>query len=277
MASPSYRQAVRRYFRNYVFAPRYRAEEVWSARTSDGVRLAGARLAGPPDAFATVVLVHGFVHSARTPGIHAFARALSRQAEVIVPELRGHGGSAGECTLGREEPRDVEAAVAFAREARPGVPVVTVGVSLGGASALLHAGTYGGVAGVVAISSPAWWGAWDTPATRRLRRYAMTTAGRVVAARLLGTRVAARCEGVPDARDIAAAISPAFGLIVHDPADHYFGEEHPRTLYEWLREPKALWLEEGAGHGTDLLTPPFTARLLAELRRSVVTGGGSVG
>lgn len=275
MASPGYGRAVARYFRNYVFAPRYRAGEALSLVTEDGVRLAGARLAGPPDAFASVVLVHGFVHSCRTPGIFRFAHALARELNVWVPELRGHGRSAGLCTLGRDEPLDVGAAVAAARAARPELPVVTVGISLGGAAVLLHGGTYGGVAGVVAISSPAWWGAWDTPATQRLRRYAMTPMGRAVAARLLHTRVAARCEGVPDARDVAAAISPAFTLVAHDPEDHYFGAEHPNTLYGWLREPKALWLEEGTGHGTDLLTPGFTERLLAELRRRIVTGGAS--
>jgi pimeloyl-ACP methyl ester carboxylesterase len=273
VASQSYGRAVTRYFRSYVFAPRYRPEEALALTTEDGVRLAGARLAGPENAFASVVLVHGFVHSCRTPGIYRFAHALAREVDVWVPELRGHGASGGVSTLGREEPLDVKAAVAAARAARPDLPVVTVGISLGGAAVLLHGGTHRGVAGVVAISSPAWWGAWDTPATQRLRRYAMTRAGRAVAARVLHTRVAAHCEGVPDARDVAAAISPAFTLVVHDPEDHYFGAEHPNTLYGWLQEPKALWFEEGTGHGTDLLTPAFTERLLAELRRRVVTGG----
>jgi hypothetical protein len=73
---------------------------------------------------------------------------------------------------------------------------------------------------------------------------------------------------------VVAAIAPAFSLIVHDPADHYFGGEHAETLYQWAREPKALWLEEGAGHGTDLLTPELATRLLGELRHRLSPPGG---
>ena len=64
--------------------------------------------------------------------------------------------------------------------------------------------------------------------TRRVRWYATTRAGRTVLQRVLRTRIADHCEAVPDARDLAAAIAPAFTLVVADPADHYFSEEHPR-------------------------------------------------
>jgi pimeloyl-ACP methyl ester carboxylesterase len=262
-----YGRALTNYLRKYAFVPAYRPDQALTLVTGDGLRLAGARLEGPPDAFAVVVLVHGLVHSSRTPGIYAFAHLLARSAHVVVPELRGHGRSEGVSTLGREEPLDVAAAVAHAREAWPGLPVFTVGVSLGGAAVLLHAGTYGGVAGVVAVSSPGWWGAWDTPATQRVQRFAMTRGGRMVMQRALRTRIASLCDGVPDARDVVASISPAFTLLVHDPADHYFGREHPDTLFAWAREPKALWWEEGKGHGTDLLTSEFAGRLMEELRR----------
>jgi len=78
-------------------------------------------------------------------------------------------------------------------------------------------------------------------------------------------RIAMTFPPVPDSKDLVAAIAPAFTLIVSDPADHYFGEEHPRALYEWAREPRDLWLLPGTGHGTDLLSPAFAARLLGEL------------
>lgn len=224
-------------------------------------------MAGPRDAFATVVLVHGLVHSSRTPRIHRFAHRLARDVHVLVPELRGHGRSGGASTFGADEPLDVQAAVEAAAAAHPDLPVVTLGVSLGGAAVLLHAGTHGGVAGVVAVSAPAWWSASDTKATRRVRWWVMTRGGRLFVRCALRTRIAPRCEAVPEAKDVVAAISPAHTLVVHDPADHYFGPAHPEAIYAWAQEPKALWWEEGTGHGTDLLSEAFAARLVAELRQ----------
>jgi pimeloyl-ACP methyl ester carboxylesterase len=256
--------AMAGYVRKHAFVPRYRTEHRLPLVTDDGVRLVAARLPGPPDAMATVVLVHGFSQSSRMPRIHAFAHVLAERAHVIVPDLRGHGASSGLSSMGTYEPLDVKAAV---DAAEPGLPVVTIGISLGGAAVLLHAGTYGGVAGVVAISAPAWWGAWDTPATKRIERYAMSPAGRRFLALFLRTRIAQVCEGVPHAEQQVANIAPAFTLVVADPADHYFSEDHPRTIYRWAQEPKELWMLPGTGHGTDLLTPAFTGRLLDELAR----------
>ena len=252
------------YVRKHAFVPRYRDEQRIAVFTDDGVRLCAFHLQGPGVAPGTVVLVHGFSQSSRMPRIHAFAHQLAERMHVIVPDLRGHGLSGGLSSMGTYEPLDVKAVV---EAADPSLPVVTVGISLGGAAVLLHGGTYGGVAGVVAISAPAWWGAWDTPATKRIQSYAMTPAGRRFLAIVMRTRIAQVCEGVPHAEAQAGAISPAFTLVVADPADHYFNEEHPRTIHRWANEPKDLWLLPGTGHGTDLLGPVFTARLLAELER----------
>lgn len=252
------------YARKHAFVPRYLDEARLSLVTDDGVQLTAWRLQGPPDAFATVVLVHGFSQSARMPRIHAFAHRLAERVHVIVPDLRGHGASGGRSSMGTYEPLDVKAAV---EAADPSVPVATVGISLGGAAVLLHGGTHGGVGAVVAISAPAWWGAWDTPATKRIQRYTMTPAGRRFLAVFMRTRIAEICEGVPHAEAQAAAISPAYTLVIADPADHYFAEEHPQTIFRWAREPKDLWLLPGTGHGTDLLSPALADRLLDELER----------
>lgn len=269
MARQSPRQAVERYLRQYVVAPRYRREQQLALTTSDGVRLHAWRIDGPADAVCTVVLVHGFANWSRTPAVHAFAHLLARRAHVVVPDLRGHGRSGGACSMGRLEPLDVEAAVNAAPE---GLPVVTVGMSLGGAAVALHAGAIGGVAGTVAISAPGTWDWVDRAGSARVRRWVSGRAGRVLLATLLRTRIGP-CDGLPDTTGTNGPSGPGFWVIVHDPDDSYFGPEHAQLLYEWAAEPKELWWYPGGGHATDLLSPAFADRLLAELERRLSPAG----
>jgi hypothetical protein len=155
--------------------------------------------------------------------------------------------------------------VAAAVEAAdPGLPVVSVGTSLGGVAVLRHAGLIGGVAGVVALSAPAWKDLHGREGARRMHRFVASRAGRQAAARLLRTRVGP-LPPLTHMRESVAHIAPAFTVIVHDPDDIYFGEEHARSLYEWASDPKELWLLSDAGHGSDLLTPELAQRLLAEV------------
>ena len=261
-------QAVARYYRMYVAPPRYREEQRLTLTTADGVRLNAWRVEGPPDAVCTVVLVHGFVNSSRSPGIHRFARLLATRAHVVVPDMRGHGRSGGRCSMGRHEPLDVDAAVAAAQ---PGLPVVTVGTSLGGAAVLMHAGTYGGVAGAVGISAPAH-GELDRLGTHRVRRWVSGRGGRLFLATALRTRVGPDCIYLPDAAGLVAQIAPAFTIVVHDPDDWYFGPQHAQSIYDWAREPRALWWYPGGGHGGDLLTPALATRLLGEFEARLSRG-----
>ncbi len=258
--------------RGRLAAPRYRPEQRLALTAADGVRLSAWRLEGPPEAACTVVLVHGFSNWSRTPAIHAFAHLLARRVHVVVPDMRGHGRSEGMCSLGKNEPLDVAAAVAAAPR---GLPVVTVGVSLGGAAVLLHAGTIGAgtVAGTVAVSAPSSRDAADRPGSHRVERWVRGRAGRVLLAGVLRTRVGLDCDGLPDSPSAMAGIAPAFTIVVHDPADHYFDGEHAQALYRWANEPKDLWLVPGAGHGTDLLTAAFADRLTDALEARLGPGG----
>ena len=231
--------------------------------TADGVPISAARLRGPADAAAVVVLVHGFLNSSRSPVVHNFARLLAAGGvHVVAPDLRGHGRSGGRVTLGALEPLDVAAAVDFAHASWPELPVVTVGASLGGIAVLRHAGLIGGVAGAVSISAPAYYDPATRNGARRLTRFIESRAGRQVAARLLRTRVGV-LPPVDDMASAVAAIAPAFTVIVHDPDEEYFGEEHARAIYDAARDPKELWLLPGGGHGGDLLTADLAARVLA--------------
>ncbi len=263
MAQSGVRAALTTWARNYVVAPRYLAEQRLRLRTDDGVVLAAARITGADHPIGTIVLIHGFTNWSRTPRVHRFALDLARRTDVIVPDLRGHGRSGGRCSLGRDERRDVAAAVAAAR---PDLPVVTVGVSMGGVATLLHAGHDGGVAGTVAISAPAEWRGLTTHGASRVRRYAGTRSGRLALAALCRTRV---LPGMPATLEGSAAtiraIAPAFTLLVHDRDDRYFPVEHAETLYRWAGSPKEIWWTEGAGHGVDLLTTELADRLVAFL------------
>ena len=254
---------VATYLRKYVFAPRYHRHHRIALTTDDGVRLAAAHLAGPNDAFATVVLAHGFLNWSRTPAVHAFAHELADHVHVIVPDLRGHGRSEGASTFGLHEARDVAAAVAVAD---PRLPVVTVGTSLGGAAVLLHAATYGGVAGTVAVSAPAWWGSYDRAGAQRMSRYVNSRARRALLATLLRTRVGRTAERAPDPGLVVGDIAPAFTVVVHDPGDVFFGPEHAERLHESARDPKDLWWYPGLGHGTDLLTDELARRVLETVK-----------
>ena len=265
MAGYTRLQAVSAWVRSYPLAPRFRNAERIALTSSDGVSLSGWWLPGPPEATAAIVLAHGVMHHARNPKVVAFAERLGEEAAVLVLDLRGHGRSGGRSTLGMEEPLDVGAGVREAAR-RSGLPVVSIGISLGGASVLLQAGREGGVAGVIAISAPAFTD-WSRPGAARLHRVASSPAGRVVSAALLRTRIAAAFGEVVGAAEAVAAIGPAWIVLVHDPYDHYFGPQHPTAVNEWATGPVETWWEAGAGHGTDLLDAGLAARILDRIAR----------
>ena len=79
---------------------------------------------------------------------------------------------------------------------------------------------------------------------------------------LLRTRVDRGCNGGPGPVEVVGQIAPAHTVVVHDPDDWYFGPEHAQAIYDAAGEPKDLWWEEEAGHGSDLLTPAFAERVL---------------
>jgi pimeloyl-ACP methyl ester carboxylesterase len=263
MANTTSRSRVLKdWIRKYPLAPRYRRAELLWVVGGQGVRLRVARVVGPASARCTVVLLHGFLNSSRTPRVYAFARLLANHADVLVPDLRGHGRSGGRCTLARPDPDDIAAVVGLAR---PDAPVITVGASLGAATALMHAAERGGVDAVVSVSATGWWGEADRAGALRLRRFVVAPGGRWAAAALLRTRVAPWEPGLLAPIDVVDRIAPATTVLVHDPDDEFFGAEHAEALHARARSPKELWWVPGAGHGVDLLTEELAARVLGDV------------
>jgi len=276
-------RTVSTWFRKQFVRPSYGATNAHlSLKAADGTPLHAVRLEGPPDAVASVVLVHGITNSARTPSVHAFAHEVQSWAHVVVVDLRGHGASGGVCSFGLYEPLDVAAAAHAARLHAPDVPVVLIGTSLGGSAALLAAADQelirgAGVAGVVAISAPI--GIRDDgPKAEKLVKLCRTRSGRIVLRAGFRTRIGTEWLDWVDVSAGMARLAPAFSLIIHDPQERYFGPEHAEALAAAALEPTELWWMPGAGHGGALLTPALAARIGEHVRmRLTATSPGKDG
>ncbi len=265
-----------RWARKQVIRPSYPLTHHLRLVSADGTTLHAVRLPGPAAAVASVVVVHGITNSSRTPPVHAFAHRLASWAHVVVPDLRGHGASAGLCTLGTAEPLDVAAAALAASAADPTVPVVLVGTSLGGIACLLAAANptvrgEAGIAGVFAVSSPAF-RERSRLATTRLLGWCSTAGGRLFLRTVLRTRVDVAWQPLDDRVHLGiSGIAPAFTIVAHDPADRFFGRDHAEALHAAAAEPKDLWWLPGSGHGVDLLTPAFAERVRSEVTARVAS------
>jgi alpha-beta hydrolase superfamily lysophospholipase len=235
----------------------YRASAAVEAVTEDGVRLAGARVgrAGP-----TAVFLHGLLGWHRKGRIVRFVETLAQRLVVYAFDLRGHGASGGASTYGALEVLDVEAGVRSARADRPGQPIVTVGVSMGGVAVLRHAALRGGVDAVVAVSSPARWDGHPSRAVARLRWMGSTGPGRRLA-RGLGVRLGVLDRWPESPEDVVGRIAPTPLILVHGRDDHFFEEEEAWRLYRRAGEPKRLMLATRFGHAEDGLTPALADRL----------------
>jgi alpha-beta hydrolase superfamily lysophospholipase len=207
-----------------------------------------------------MVFLHGLLGWHRKERIVRFVETLSRRFVVYAFDLRGHGASGGASTYGALEVLDVEAAVARARADRSGVPVVTMGLSLGGVAVIRHAALRDGVDAVIAVSAPARWDGHPSRAVARLRWMGSTAAGRRVA-RSMGVRLAVLDRWPDSPEEVVGRIAPTPLILVHGRDDHFFDEEEAWRLYRRAGEPKRLMLATRFGHAEDGLTASFADRM----------------
>lgn len=105
-------------------------------KSESGATICGWFIQGR-DKAGVVLLMHG-IRSSRLDLIQR-ARFLSRAGyTVLLLDFQAHGESTGEhITLGFLESRDARAAISFLKEAAPNEKVGVIGISMGGAAALL--------------------------------------------------------------------------------------------------------------------------------------------
>jgi pimeloyl-ACP methyl ester carboxylesterase len=228
--------------------------------TEDAVPIDAAHLPGPGD--LAIVVAHGFTLSWQRPNVWRIANRLNKLAGVVVFDFRGHGRSGGLSTLGDREIKDLDVAVAWARQLGYR-RIAAVGFSMGASVVLRYAGLIGGIDAVVSVSGP---GRWYYRGTERMRRVHMAVEhrlGRMVTRRWLKTRVSPngwKPVPVPPA-EAAAKISPTPLLIVHGDEDLYFPPEHARQLYMAASEPKELWIIPGMGHAESATTDELAGKI----------------
>lgn len=219
----------------------------------------------PPNSQASVLLLHG---------INADRRALLSRARflrdagyaVLMIDLQAHGESPGErITFGHLESANVSAAVNWLRTRRPAGKIAVIGLSLGGAAAVLAEPPL--PVDVLVLE-----GVFSTlaDATANRARIKVGAIG-VPFVPLLMWQVELRLGFDPDVRSPANLIARAKAavLVIAGDQDRRTTLENSRALFRNAPEPKSFWVIEGARHQDfhRFATTEYELRVLAFLNQ----------
>jgi alpha-beta hydrolase superfamily lysophospholipase len=191
-----------------------------------------------------VVLMHG-IRDSRLANV-VRAEFLHRAGySVLLFDFQAHGESPGRhITFGYLEARDAAAAVAYARSRRPGEPVSAIGISQGGAAALLGREPLP----VRALVLEAVYPRIEHAVTNRLEvrvgplAHALAPMLWVQMKLRLGIGVE---DLAPQAR-IRDVVAPVF--VIGGAEDRYTPVADTQALFDAAPEPKSLWIIPGAAH-----------------------------
>jgi pimeloyl-ACP methyl ester carboxylesterase len=190
-----------------------------------------------------VVLIHG-IRSSRLSMLER-ARLLHTEGySILMIDLQAHGESPGNhITIGHLERHDVRAAVEFARNAHPNEPIGVLGISLGGASAILASPL-----GVSALVLESVYPHIDAAVHNRVA--AKLGVFSVVPAELLLVQLEPRL-GISTSQlrpidNINNVKSPVF--LISGTEDQYTTVDETQAMFHAAQKPKQLWLVDGAAH-----------------------------
>jgi len=195
----------------------------------------------------SVLLLHG-VGSNRSSMV-ARARFLHRQGySVLLPDFQAHGESTGEfITFGSRESLDAMAALEYLRRCAPDERVAVIGVSMGGAAALLGPrpldvdaivleSVYPTIRQALEDRLAVWMGPLG-----RLNRYVAPVVLREVSA-----EIGVREDALRPIDRIGQVGVPVF--VLSGTRDRYTPLAEARALFEHARGTKQFWAVEGAAH-----------------------------
>ncbi|PJO36785.1 alpha/beta hydrolase [Delftia acidovorans] len=231
--------------------------------TDEGGQVRGWFAKGQPG-HGAVLLLHG-VYADRLAML-ARARMLHRQGySVCLIDLPAHGESSGErISFGMAEGAGVRAAMAYVRQQLPGEKVAVIGTSLGGAALLLSH-----VARADAVVLESVFPDIRQAIDNRVRAHIGWLAD--VVTPLLAWQLPlrlhlelAQLRPIDYVKALGAPVLIAAGL-----QDRHTTPAETRELFDAAREPKALWMVEGAAHVDlyDYAPKPYELRVLGFLDR----------
>jgi len=231
--------------------------------TTDGKTIAGWFVPAE-DRAKTIVLLHGKAGNRKQmlPRARLF-RELGYS--VLLYDARACGESTGEhITFGYREKHDVIAAVRFLEE-RGHLNIACLGVSQGGATILFAAEELPNVQCVICESV---YDEMTHAVDRRLRRY--TGVPGWLGASLMVPIAEHRLElSIDDVRPVAHVGKLACPLLVISGTnDNRTWSVDTQRLFEAAREPKEMWMIEGAGHEDLFRHAGYQEKVLAFLNRN---------
>lgn len=206
-----------------------------SFRSADGTALAGLWFpAAKRPVKGVVVQFHGNGENVTLHFLFVYWLALE-DWDVLAFDYRGGGDSDGAKSLSGAV-ADGEAALAYARWRAPGLPLVVLGQSLGGAVALASLDRDGGE-GVRALVLDSTFSSYERVAEAKIPLFLLT---RPLQPLFLSSRYApaaliARRKRIPL-------------LVVHAPGDPTVPYTEGRRLYDDAPQPKEFWDVPGRGH-----------------------------
>lgn len=192
---------------------------------------------------AVAVLMHG-IRSSRGQMIARAQHLLSMNITTLIFDFQAHGESSGEIiTLGYLESLDAQATLNFIKSEQPDLPVLVIGVSMGGAAALLANPALD--VDVLIIES-----VYTDIKTAISNRLARRIPGGDLFTPLLTYQIkpragisASELSTISKAGKVKAAT-----LVLSGTEDKSTTPEDTQRLFNSLPQPKEIKLIEGAGH-----------------------------
>lgn len=223
------------------------AAEAVAFESPSGSRIVGWLKRGAKGRGA-VMLMHG-IRGSRLQMLERAGLLAEAGLSVLLFDFQSHGESAGTAiTFGYREARDARAGFDFLRRALPGERIGVIGMSLGGAAAVLAESPIDADAMVL----EAVYGTFDEALSNRMQMQAGAFAD--VASAVLRVQIRPRLGFDPaelrPADRISRNRSPL--LLVAGSADRHATMAETRRIFANANSPKDLWIVDGAPH-TDFL------------------------